>query len=87
MIVVAIVAPQHPPSPSPQITLVDANERFVFKPLLYELLSGAAGEEEVAPTFEKILRPTSVSFVRGQVESVNDGPATGPEVCWCWDEW
>ncbi|RMZ54503.1 hypothetical protein APUTEX25_002079 [Auxenochlorella protothecoides] len=68
-----------PEGTKPQITLVDANERFVFKPLLYELLSGAAGEEEVAPTFEKILRPTSVSFVRGQVESVNDGPATGPE--------
>lgn len=48
-----------------QITLIDQNEQFVFKPLLYELINGGAKPEEVAPLFADLLAPmTSTSFVQ-----------------------
>ena len=40
-----------------QITLIDKNERFVFKPLLYEIINGAATPEEVAPFFSDLVGP------------------------------
>ncbi|KAK2079817.1 hypothetical protein QBZ16_002212 [Prototheca wickerhamii] len=52
------------------ITLVDSHERFVFKPLLYELLAGTADEQEVAPPFRTLLRSTDVIFARGEPEGV-----------------
>jgi NADH dehydrogenase FAD-containing subunit len=68
-----------PPGTRPQVTLIDQAERFTFKPLLYELLSGAAGEDEVAPPFAQLLAPYAVTFVRGRVAAVRpDGaPAAG----------
>lgn len=59
-----------PAGSRPRVTLVDKGERFVFKPLLYELVSGAASAEEVAPTFSRLLAPYRTSFVRGAVEEV-----------------
>ena len=59
-----------PAGSRPRVTLVDRGERFVFKPLLYELISGAASAEEVAPTFSRLLAPYRTSFVRGAVEEV-----------------
>ena len=47
-----------------QVTLIDQSERFVFKPLLYELVNGAASPEEVAPPFMQLLSPYSVNFVQ-----------------------
>lgn len=32
------------PLPRSQVTLVDQSDRFVFKPLLYELINGTATE-------------------------------------------
>lgn len=59
-----------------QVTLIDQSDRFVFKPLLYELLSGAASEEEVAPPFAQLLAPYPVTFVQGRVASVQPEHAT-----------
>ncbi|KAA6421376.1 MAG: NADH dehydrogenase chloroplastic mitochondrial-like [Trebouxia sp. A1-2] len=54
-----------PHSRRPQITLIDQNEQFVFKPLLYELINGGATPEEVAPMFADLLAPmNSTSFVQ-----------------------
>ena len=39
----------------PRVTLVDRSERFVFKPLLYELLNSGAEEWQVAPRFDELL--------------------------------
>lgn len=39
----------------PQITLVDRQERFVFLPLLYELLTSEMEDWEVAPRFRDLL--------------------------------
>lgn len=54
----------------PEVTLIDKSDRFVFKPLLYELLNGTAQPEEVAPQFSELLGPTAVRFVRGRVREV-----------------
>ena len=54
----------------PRVTLVDRAERFVFKPLLYELVNETMKEWEVCPTFEDLLAPTKIAFHRGDVESV-----------------
>ena len=59
-----------PAGSRPRVTLIDKGERFVFKPLLYELISGTASAEEVAPTFSRLLAPYRTSFVRGAVEEV-----------------
>jgi len=59
-----------PRGKKPQVTLVDQGERFSFKPLLYEILTGSATEDEVAPRYSKLLAPYPVSFVQGRVASV-----------------
>jgi demethylphylloquinone reductase len=61
-----------PSSLKPRITLVDKSDRFVFKPLLYELLNGGATPEEVAPTFAQLLAPYDVRFVRASVARVEE---------------
>ncbi|GFR52490.1 hypothetical protein Agub_g15060, partial [Astrephomene gubernaculifera] len=64
----------------PQVTLIDQSERFVFKPLLYELLAGGAGLAEVAPTFNQLLGGggSGVEFVQAQVTGVHPAdPADG----------
>ncbi|XP_038979202.1 alternative NAD(P)H-ubiquinone oxidoreductase C1, chloroplastic/mitochondrial-like [Phoenix dactylifera] len=51
-----------------QVLLVDQSDRFVFKPLLYELLSGEVDDWEIAPSFTDLLRNTSVQFVKDRVK-------------------
>lgn len=53
------------------ITLVDTKERFVFSPLLYELATGRADTNEVAPLFHDLLDNTNIKHIRGQVLGVN----------------
>ena len=53
-----------PQGSKPQVTLIDQSARFVFKPLLYELLNGGASAEEVAPFFTKLLAPYSTNFIQ-----------------------
>jgi hypothetical protein len=57
----------HPHTRFSQITLVDQSDRFVFKPLLYELINGTAAPWEVAPRFEQLLGPYSVTFLQVRV--------------------
>jgi hypothetical protein len=69
------------PCSLPQVTLVDQGERFVFKPLLYELITGTATPGEVAPPFADVLAPhPAVGFVRGRVAAVRPDPPTGGQV-------
>ncbi|KIZ01897.1 NADH dehydrogenase [Monoraphidium neglectum] len=53
-----------PKGKKPRVTLIDQGERFVFKPLLYELLNGTAQPWEVAPTFTQLLAPYPVQFIQ-----------------------
>ncbi|KAG0583473.1 hypothetical protein KC19_3G139000 [Ceratodon purpureus] len=59
-----------PPDKKPQIVLVDQCDRFVFKPLLYELLSKEVESWEVAPTFKDLLANSSVQFRQDTVKSI-----------------
>ncbi len=59
----------------PQITLVDRHERFVFLPLLYELLTGEMEDWEVAPRYTELLAEirgdVSVSFCQDAVKGID----------------
>lgn len=54
----------------PQVLLVDQSERFVFKPLLYELLTGEVDPWEVAPRLPDLLARTRTRYLRGKVRAV-----------------
>ena len=56
-----------PGNNKPEISLVDMRDRFVFKPLLYELLTEELDLDEVAPRFENVLSNSGIKFVKGKV--------------------
>ncbi|XP_068643023.1 alternative NAD(P)H-ubiquinone oxidoreductase C1, chloroplastic/mitochondrial [Aristolochia californica] len=57
-----------PEGKKPQVLLVDQSDRFVFKPMLYELLSGEVDVWEIAPRFSDLLANTSVKFFQDKVK-------------------
>ncbi|CAI0456197.1 unnamed protein product [Linum tenue] len=57
-----------PDDKKPQVLLVDQAERFVFKPMLYEILSGEVDSWEIAPRFADLLSNTAVQFVQDRVK-------------------
>ncbi|KAL1531535.1 Nuclear pore complex subunit [Salvia divinorum] len=60
-----------PDGKRPQVVLVDQSERFVFKPLLYELISGEVDEWEIAPYFSDLLSSTTVQFFKDRVQALH----------------
>ncbi|KAK8969013.1 hypothetical protein KSP40_PGU004797 [Platanthera guangdongensis] len=52
----------------PQVLLVDQSDKFVFKPMLYELLSGEVDPWEIAPSFKELLKSTSIQFSKEKVK-------------------
>ncbi|MGL5194768.1 MAG: NAD(P)/FAD-dependent oxidoreductase [Chroococcales cyanobacterium] len=59
------------PSETPEIVLIDNNDRFLFSPLLYELLTGELQSWEIAPPFSELLANTRVRFHQGTVSDIN----------------
>lgn len=55
----------------PEIILVEQNDRFLFSPLLYELLTGELQTWEIAPPFSELLAETNVRFVQGSVAEID----------------
>ncbi len=55
----------------PEIILVEQNDRFLFSPLLYELLTGELQSWEIAPPFSELLADTTVRFVQGAVKNID----------------
>ncbi|MEH2281708.1 MAG: NAD(P)/FAD-dependent oxidoreductase [Nostoc sp.] len=53
------------------VILIDKNERFCFKPLLYEYLSGEMDAFQVVPRFAELLKGSGVIFVQDAVESID----------------
>jgi len=51
------------------VTLVDPSDRFVFLPLLYDLVMGTASEEEVCPTFAELLEGTGIRHIQASFDS------------------
>ncbi|OCR01356.1 NADH dehydrogenase [Oscillatoriales cyanobacterium USR001] len=55
----------------PEIILVDRSDRFLFSPLLYELLTGELQTWEIAPPFAEILKDTDIHFYQGAVSAID----------------
>jgi len=53
-----------------EVTLVSAEDHFLFKPMLYEYLSGEVEAWHIAPDYQELLNE-SVHFVRGQVTKID----------------
>jgi NADH dehydrogenase len=53
------------------IVLIEQADRFVFKPLLYELLSGEMADSQVQPRYEELLDCDGITFVQDTVERVD----------------
>ena len=60
-----------PKAEAPDILLVDQRDRFLFSPLLYELVTGELQTWEIAPPFEELLVGTNIRFHQGSVEAIN----------------
>lgn len=59
---------RHYPSP---IILIDPQDQFVFKPMLYELLTGELPEDAVCPSYEELLKNSGITFVRAMVSAID----------------
>lgn len=57
--------------PRPEITLVDRGDRFLFSPLLYELITDELQTWEIAPYFQDLLEDTWVRFQQDEVTTVD----------------
>jgi len=55
----------------PEIVLVDQSDRFLFSPLLYELLTGELQTWEIAPPFAELFQGTSIRFQQGVVSEIS----------------
>lgn len=59
------------PQKKPEIVLVDRSDRFLFSPLLYELMTGELQTWEIAPPFEEVLSGTGVRFCQAEVQGID----------------
>ncbi len=57
---------QHPP-----ILLIEPNDRFLFLPLLYELLSGELRSWEIAPRYDTLLAGKGVAWLQDRVDRID----------------
>lgn len=57
---------QHPP-----ILLIEPNDRFLFLPLLYELLSGELRSWEIAPRYDTLLAGKGVAWLQDRVVRID----------------
>jgi demethylphylloquinone reductase len=58
-------------SHKPEIVLVDKSDRFLFSPLLYELMTAEMQTWEIAPPFEELLSNTGIRFVQASVTGID----------------
>ena len=60
----------------PPILLIEPNERFLFLPLLYELLSGELRSWEIAPRYDALLAGKGVAWLQDRVSHINSSTNT-----------
>lgn len=53
------------------IILIDPQERFVFKPMLYELLTGELPDDTVCPIYKELLQGSDIDFVQDKVTAID----------------
>jgi demethylphylloquinone reductase len=58
-------------SEKPEIVLVDQRDRFLFSPLLYELITGELETWEIAPPFADLLAGTGIQFYQTEVAGID----------------
>ncbi|MFM7406781.1 MAG: NAD(P)/FAD-dependent oxidoreductase [Cuspidothrix sp.] len=58
-------------TPKPEIILVDQSDRFVFSPLLYELLTKELQTWEIAPPYSELLQGTNIQFHQATVSAID----------------
>ena len=56
---------------SRSVILIDQNDRFCFKPLLYEYFSGEMAPVQVVPRYQELLHRSGVIFVQGTVQGID----------------
>lgn len=59
-----------PTSEPVEIVLIDQRDRFLFSPLLYELVTGELATWEIAPPYAELLAGTQIRFIQSQAASV-----------------
>jgi len=57
----------------PEIVLIDCRDRFLFAPLLYELVTGELQAWEIAPPFEEVLAGTGIRFIQARATGIDTG--------------
>jgi len=57
--------------PRPPVVLIEPRDRFVFVPLLYELMSGELKGWEVAPDYASLLQGRGISHLQDRVSAVD----------------
>jgi NADH dehydrogenase len=55
----------------PEIILVDQNDRFLFSPLLYELITEEMQTWEIAPPYSELLADTEIKFIQDRITNVD----------------
>ena len=55
----------------PLVTLVDQRDRFIFLPMLYEMVTGELQTWEIAPPYEELLAPTDIRFLQKSVSTID----------------
>ncbi|MEL6442601.1 MAG: NAD(P)/FAD-dependent oxidoreductase [Cyanobacteria bacterium J06621_8] len=55
----------------PEIILIDQSDRFLFSPLLYELITEELQSWEIAPPFSELLAGTGIIFHQGKVTAID----------------
>ncbi|MBV6622551.1 MAG: NAD(P)/FAD-dependent oxidoreductase [Rivularia sp. (in: Bacteria)] len=53
------------------IILIDSQERFVFKPLLYEYLTVEMEDEQVLPRYQELLKGSKVTFIQDKATNID----------------
>ncbi|MGA7932408.1 MAG: NAD(P)/FAD-dependent oxidoreductase [Kovacikia sp.] len=53
------------------IVVIDRHNRFCFKPLLYEYLSGEMDPDQVVPFYGELLQGSEISFIQGEVKAID----------------
>ncbi|MFW6296071.1 MAG: NAD(P)/FAD-dependent oxidoreductase [Halothece sp.] len=53
------------------IILIDRQERFCFRPLLYDYFCNQMDANQVRPNYEELLKGRNISFVKDNVESID----------------
>jgi demethylphylloquinone reductase len=51
--------------------LIDRGSRFIFKPLLYEFLTGEMNTKYICPRYDNLLHRSGIEFIQDTIESID----------------